>query len=79
MLLVVYIHNIVYMIMYIHVYIRTFFAKLRLSVYGKHSSDIECLCFIKITLKHPILVITVAHNPLRASRVPLYTNQCKHS
>ena len=27
----------------------------------------------------PILVITVAHNPLRASRVPVYTNQCKHS
>ena len=26
-----------------------------------------------------ILVITVAHNPLCASRVPVYTNQCKHS
>ena len=26
-----------------------------------------------------ILVITVAHNPLRATRVPVYTNQCKHS
>ena len=24
-----------------------------------------------------ILVITVAHNPLRASTVPVYTNQCK--
>ena len=54
MLLVEYIHYIVYMIMYIHVYIRTFFDKLRLSVYGKHSFDTECLCFIKITLKHPI-------------------------
>ena len=26
-----------------------------------------------------IIVITVAHNPLRPSRVPVYTNQCKHS
>ena len=24
----------------------------------------------------PILVITVAHNPLRATRVPVFTNHC---
>ena len=27
----------------------------------------------------PILVITVAHNPLQVTWVPVYTNQCKHS
>ena len=33
---------------------------------------------VNTTMEFPILVSTVANNPLRASRVPVYTNLIDH-
>ena len=45
----------------------------------KQRPETTATVYIQFTKARSILVITVAHNPLCASRVPVYTNQWKHS